>query len=633
MQNKRFIIVISVLIFVAGLAKAGLECRRSYLAQRAQLAAGALHNATAFSSHALALPADAPPGAPTRESIDLRRALVAARDSHPSIGFASLLRFFPATGRVVCLGAAGPEAGAERIPSPGEPRDGTADAAAAHELAFNNTSAVVSPFHCDWENRRWVSGYARCDGGGARAAAQAHAQTAAAAAAQAAAHVDIFRCDIRASYWFAAMAEDVLVHLLAAWMLPGLPFAAFLLGARHRRRELQILQLGEAIEQADTAIMIIRATDDSIKYANPCLCKLVGYAKADLSGRHWRVLRHLEPPDDEVARRAALIREGIPIEAEWEFRRKDGSVFPVRATITPVRDKTEKVADIIFVIADITEHHRQAGLLKREKEKAEHDDHANALFIAAANNEVAGPLEAIDTLSARLASMTPGAEQSKYAAIIRTSITTLKDLTRDLADFSRIESGRISMKPEPVNPRHLIQEVLDLVRAQAAAGGIALLNEVAGDVPARIVIAADRLRQVLLNLAGNAIKFTEAGEIEIRLKTLALDELDVPAAVVEAVIEKNKSEGRLMLLFSVRDTGIGISKEHLKDIFVPFRQIDSGTRRRYGGVGLGLSISRQLVHLLGGEIAVKSEPGRGATFYFTVSCTLPREQTTQEAAP
>ena len=621
MLPKRLVIAIYTLIFIAGLVAAALGARRSYAVLCERLAKGALHNTVAFPSYELAPLAGAPSDAGTPQFRRIQGNLAAARASHPAIGYMSLLRFFPDSGRVVCLAASGPESDAARIPGPGESRDNTADADAARQLASGATSTVMNIFHREWKNAYWISGYALCDGadtpppGGARA------------------HIDIFRYDINGAYWFFRIGESVLVCLLAVWLLPGLPFAAWLLGMRHKRRGRQILQFSEAIEQSDTAIMIVRVRDSSVKYVNPSLCKVSGYTREELAGQHWRMLRHMEPPAEVIARRDAMLREGIPIETEWEFRRKDNTVFPVSVTITPVRYETETIVDILLVFADITEHRRQADLLKQEKEKAEHDNYNNALFIATTNNEVRKPIDTIDALSAKLASMPLNPEQSEYAAIIRKSSLALKRLTHDLADFSRFEAGLISIEPVPADPRQITREVLDLVRAQAAERGIALLHDVADDVPRNILVPADRLRQILLNLASNAIKFTKSGEVEIRLKPLALCAPGNAQPGVVASIEKNKSEGHIMLMFSVRDTGIGISPADHEKLFIPFWQLDSGNTRQYGGVGLGLPITRHLVQKLGGEITVDSEPGRGSTFHFTIACTIPRKQQTEAAAP
>lgn len=609
MPSKRAIILMFALIFAAGLIEAALECRRMYLNERGRLITGALHNANAFPAQELASLAGIPADAETHQYKRLRDNLDAARASHPAIGYVSILRYYPDDGRVVSLGASGMESEAARVPGAGAPRDGTPDAKAARELASGATDVAVRLFHRDWQNKYWNSGYARCNGSSGPVANDAPA-------------LDIYRYDIDANYWLVHIGKNALAHLISVWLLLGLPFAAYLLGKRHKLRAMHILHLDEAIEQADTPIMIVRM-DNSIKYVNRALCKQVGYTSDELRGRQWGVLRHPEPASEVVAQRSAMIREGIAVEAEWDFRRKDGTGFPVRITATPVHDTTGKVTEIIFVISDITEHRRRALLLKKEKEKAEQEDYTKALLIAATNDEVRAPLAEIDRLTRELVSTPLAPEQAGYAATVRKSSLSLSKLTRNIIDFSQIESGRMRVNPVSTDLRALVCEILDMFRTHAAERGINLAHEVAADVPASVIVAADSLRQILLNLVDNAIKFTQTGEIKIRLKVLLLGDSH-PADAPPAPMAKDKS--RLTLLFSVSDTGIGINPGEQEKLFRPFWQADSGNTRRHGGAGLGLPISRELVQLLGGDISIESIPGAGTTFHFSVVCTLQHEE-------
>lgn len=607
MLSRKTTIIVFVLMFAAALVEGGLQCYRMFDYYQGHLRLGALHNAIAFPAQELETLAGAPSDTASPQYRKVVRDLDTVCGAHRAITYAGLLRYYPANGRVVSLAASGPEG----APAAGASRDNTPDARAAEKLALGGTQVAMNLFHRDWKGF-CSSGYARCDGSTDPVVATDPP-------------MDVFRYDINANKWIAGIAEGGLIHFFAVWLLLSLPFAAYLIGKRHRQRTLQILQFQEAVEQTETPIMIVRK-DGRIKYANPSMCAQVGYARDELLGHPWRILRHANPPDEASIRRSAMLLEGISVEADWDFRRKDGTPFPVHVTVTPIRDETGKVVEAIFVTTDMTEYRQQTLLLQKQKDEAEQEDRIKTLILAAANSELGKPLDDIDALANETGGGTLTTEQSNYVDIIRKSSNSLKRLMRDIADFSHIESGRVCIEPVPADLRLLISETLDLVRAQAAARNIALKQQVAADVPAQVIIAADRLRQVLLNLVENALKFTESGEVEIKLKLIPSEELSAIPPETAPFVPKTTGEGRRLLFFSVRDTGIGIASEHSKNLFLPFWQADLSNTRRHGGAGLGLSISQQLVHLLGGEISIQSTPGRGTTFYFSAVCTIPTEK-------
>jgi signal transduction histidine kinase len=183
--------------------------------------------------------------------------------------------------------------------------------------------------------------------------------------------------------------------------------------------------------------------------------------------------------------------------------------------------------------------------------------------------------------------------------IAKTSAESLMIIINDILDFSKIEAGRLILDPRAFSPREMISAVISMLAVQAQAKRIELACHIDPEIPDLIVTDPDRLRRVLVNLLGNGIKFTQHGRVVLR-------------ASVESTTETDTT-----LHFSVSDTGIGIPQEHQKRIFEPFIQGDGSTTRRFGGTGLGLAISSQLVQMLGGEISVESDPGRGSTFHFT----------------
>ncbi|MDF9827347.1 PAS domain S-box-containing protein [Ereboglobus sp. PH5-10] len=608
MLSKRTTIIVCIAIFAIGLLGGGLECFRMYKNQRGKLEAGVLHYALAFPidevSQLTGLLGDA--DSKLYDEISERQAELL--DSHPALAFMELIRLDRRSGRIVCLAATGPGEEAARVPRAGDSLDGTPDARPVLELA-GGAKTTVRLFHRDWLDKRWVSAYARA--GEPQEPVNGKPL------------MNVLRYDVDASYWIRHISESVLWRVFTVWVALGLPFAAYTLGRFRNRQSVRLREFGEAIEQTKTAI-VISSFDSVINYVNPAFCAQIGYEKNELMGLKWRIWRCAEPEPREIERRLEILRTGAPVEVEWEFRRKDGRTYPVRTTLTPVRNESGSVDTMILVIVDITGQKKRDAALLLEKEQAEQMDRAKSVFLHAMSEEVGVPLRNLVALSGSLRAMPLNSEQEGYAEIIQKSTGTLVRLTDDILDFSHITAGQVKISPVFAEPRVLIEETLDIVAPQAAQKNIVLLRNIMRDVPRAIIIDGTRLRQVLLNLAGNAIKFTKNGEVEIRLKVISSG---------NAGGNDPANRNRMSLLFSVRDTGIGIAREDQEKLFIPFWQADSTNVRRYGGAGLGLAISRHLIHMLGGDICVESEPGKGSVFHFSVTCELPPDAAPPETMP
>ena len=252
--------------------------------------------------------------------------------------------------------------------------------------------------------------------------------------------------------------------------------------------------------------------------------------------------------------------------------------------------------------------------LEDKVEKVQAADQAKSAFLAKMSHEIRTPMNGVIGMAELLQQTPLSQQQSRYLTIIQKSSNNLLDIINDILDFSKIESGKLELRKEPMDLVNLFEEVQQLFEQAVAVKGLRLSLTLEPDLPKRLIGDEQRLRQVLINLIGNAIKFTAQGWIDVK------------------VTKESQQEETVQVRVRVSDSGIGLSHEEQEKIFESFRQADDSSSRRYGGTGLGLSIARQLIHLMGGEIGVQSAPGEGAVFWFTVPLKrLPRVDITPQA--
>ena len=369
-----------------------------------------------------------------------------------------------------------------------------------------------------------------------------------------------------------------------------------------RRKETQqkLRTLSLVAEQTEAAVVITDA-DQVIEWVNEGYARLTGYDPAEVVGLKVGAIMQGPATDQEESRKVGVqLRQGKPASAELLNYRKDGSPYWVALNINPIFDEAGHVVRFIAVETEITARKEAEQALRQAKEEAERVAQAKADFLATMSHEIRTPMNAVIGMTGLLLETDLNEEQRDYVKTIRLSGDNLLTIINDILDFSKIDAGHMALEAQPFQVRSAIADVLDLLAGQAQAHHIGLHHEIEAGVPPVIIGDPARLNQVLVNLINNAIKFTEQGEVLIRLRRLWQKGDD------------------LKLEFRIQDTGIGISATQIERLFQPFSQGDASTTRKYGGTGLGLVISRRLVELMGGEITVKSEVGKGSTFIFTL---------------
>jgi PAS domain S-box-containing protein len=342
-----------------------------------------------------------------------------------------------------------------------------------------------------------------------------------------------------------------------------------------------------------TDALIVVDLRGAVVSVNPAAAALFGFAAEDLAGTP---ISRLVP--DFAA--ATFTPEATVVETVG--RDLHDNLFPIE--LARGRDAARELGETILIVRDITQRKRTEEAIRAAHDRAVEAADVKSQFLATMSHEIRTPINAVVGMSELLMQTELSDEARDYAMTVRDSAESLLAIVNDILDFSKIEAGRMDLEAVPFSPVVAVENATDILAAAARKKGLSLSTYVAPDVPRRVIGDADRLRQVLLNLLGNAVKFTAGGSVTVR-----------------AVVDSQDGD-RSILHFSVTDTGPGIAADVAERLFEPFRQADQSTRRRFGGTGLGLSISRRIVELMGGKIGFDSSLGRGSTFWFTIP--LPR---------
>jgi PAS domain S-box-containing protein len=346
--------------------------------------------------------------------------------------------------------------------------------------------------------------------------------------------------------------------------------------------------------------MFVTDTTGLIFDLNQRAIELFGYTKDEMLDVDFRVLRKNPLTQEEIEDGFLKLNEEHFWTQETVLTRKDGQEFFARISIIQLSSQNSKF--LVYRVQDISKLKMYQEELVLEKEKAEQAAKAKSNFLAIMSHEIRTPLNGVIATSSLLKQSPLNAEQNDQLDTIYRSGQNLLMLINDILEFSKMENGKLELDPRPSNIQLALFDVSSLLRASAEQKGIQLEVKIAQKIPTSLVIDDHRLKQILINLTGNAIKFTSHGKVTI-----------------ECLVEKTIKD-RHLIQFKISDTGIGIPEEKLPLLFQSFTQVDAGISRKYGGTGLGLTISKQLVELMEGEITVESVINKGTCFSFSIWC-------------
>lgn len=347
--------------------------------------------------------------------------------------------------------------------------------------------------------------------------------------------------------------------------------------------------------------LAVTAPDGRIRLTNQAICDLLGYQEAELIGEPLEKFFFDDEDTRDQYQPSMLRTVGSVSNVDRTYLTKDRRTIPVSFSSSVMHDDAGRAEGIVCVAQDITERQRVQEELRRAKEAAEAASRAKSSFVATMSHEIRTPMNGVLGMLELLLNTTLTDKQQRFAATAFNSGRALLDILNDILDFSKIEAGKLELDLVEFDLRQVVEEVAELLAERAYSKGLELACDIHHEVPVAVQGDPVRLRQILINLAGNAIKFTPHGEVVIRVTPNAL------------------TERTALLRFEVCDTGVGVAPENQARIFESFSQEDGTTTRRFGGTGLGLAIARQLVEMMGGTLGLASQSECGSTFWFTVS--------------
>ncbi|MEN8199469.1 MAG: PAS domain S-box protein [Thermodesulfobacteriota bacterium] len=369
----------------------------------------------------------------------------------------------------------------------------------------------------------------------------------------------------------------------------------------------QVQQLSKAVEQSSNSIVITN-TQGEIEYVNKAFVETTGYSEQEAIGQNPAILQSGQTPESFYSNMWQTITNGHVWSGEFVNKKKSGELYEEHVVVSPLRDEEGEITHFVATKENISD-------LKKARSQAESANQAKSDFLANMSHEIRTPMNAIIGMSELLLDTDLQEEQRRYLNNVHSSSVHLLSIINDILDYSKIEAGQLSLEPLPFQPSTLIEKVVSMLSLEARQKGLQLNSRISADVDKGSFFLGDslRLQQILLNLVGNAVKFTDKGSVGLELSATPSPE-----------------DGLYALTFTVRDTGMGLSPEQQQEIFKRFTQSDNSITRKFGGTGLGLAISNSLVRLMGDTIHVESHPGKGSIFSF--SLLLQKSKKRPEAA-
>ncbi len=369
------------------------------------------------------------------------------------------------------------------------------------------------------------------------------------------------------------------------------------------RTRTRMTLIESAIAETDQGIYILDAEPHPegplIQYVNAGFCRLTGYTAPECVGARAGFLRGPQTDPDKVRQVVQAIAQGQSITLEMDYQHKDGTPLVSEVHLSPVHSDLGQVTHYIGVLTDIGLRKQVEAALLEARDQALENSRLKSEFLSTMSHEIRTPMNGIIGMTDLLLDTPQDDEQREFTTIVHDSAQALLVIINDILDFSKIAAGKLDIEITEFSVGQVLQGTLELLAGKARHKALALSSHIDPKLPLRLAGDPTRLRQVLLNLIGNAIKFTDTGSVTVRAyKTFGLDQA--------------------MLRIDITDTGIGITPATQAKLFQSFTQADSSTTRKYGGTGLGLVICKRLVELMGGHIGVDSEIAKGSTFWFTV---------------
>ncbi len=375
----------------------------------------------------------------------------------------------------------------------------------------------------------------------------------------------------------------------------------------------RLRQMSQAIEQSASTI-VITDIKGNIEYANPKFSQTTGYTLEEAKGQNPRILKSGEMSADEYKKMWNKISNGEDWRGEFHNKRKNGELYWEYATISPLKNLKGEITHYLAVKEDITLRKKIEMELAAAKSSAEAANRSKSEFLANMSHEIRTPMTGVMGMTELLLDTPLNDIQKKYLQHIHESANLLLTIINDILDFSKIEAGKMVIENIDMDLFSILSSVNEMIGIKALEKNLNLTTNIDEKIPAHLKGDPIRIRQILLNLLGNAVKFTGQGVITLGAQ---LRELHSDKAIVK---------------FEVSDTGTGLSKPAMENLFMPFVQADSSTTRKYGGTGLGLSISKRLVEMMNGEIGVISSEGKGSTFWFELPLELSSRKHSQASS-